>query len=1425
MWMLAITKWPTFNQAFIQYWFILIININLSLYVSFMLDTIFEYNNSKGYGLYHFIWILIMLFFTQLKISEVQMKSRLFQNIINEQTLLTKIQSFEQMISRRDKQSNIVLVLGIVRSHQNSNCKNNLIKQDLKRCYCTMKMIYDPKKQNDIRNLSSSITKHINIFSKLVIKSWYEQYINENQSNYSIRLQYSQYLFYKIDLYAQSLIELNKLNTQLKSFSDQLQFCNLSLKIKQKIDILCMQSYKQKFDFEVVVAIEESIKRIQKSIIYILDMQIKMFKSIIKYHDINEQLLIKDFDQTLNKIQEIKINWKDITRRQIIQNDKVQSKSFLNRKKEFAILYNWFRQNILKKRVKQSILPIEADEFIQEESDSDSENDHFYDQQKIFNLLSGIIHCNTNGEILKFSQNCQTLYGQQQLKSIFELIPHSMQRNHQIAMRQFIENGKRRSLFKKLKIFYINETSNIVQANKYLKCILNQKMSIEYVCMIRPIIKLTPTNFILLNENWEIDSTTIQIEKLFQKQSCLLIQCPKLLRYSHYQALMKDNDYDFFQLRISQNQKQYIQELTQYVQSQQNISVSHQTRRYTNRRGDNFKYLLDQALVDENVSNGYEFSKNNVKFRKIIDENNITLHIRIPLDEKQLNEDYSEFIRSLNQDDQMTKSMRIQRLRKIVIRNEYGLLRFNKYELLRRIMKYKLLSQKKYYHQIKKLFEEYCSNTNNLNKVLKIEGSILFTTQSSFDKTIIIKVNRFEFYEQEAKKYTSSSQSERKRTTSSQSTQFILRRNSDIYFQNFFQNQQNNIQTLPQDNDCDSIRDNITKTLITENELQVDFSNQKAISDDGFSKQNWLIKNEFIKDDLNKIPKMLEELTYIKLLNRFLLISLLILIITEYVFGPQLYISSIIQNSFNKVELVTSFVQIISKTYNSIIDLDLSLKDIHMANLTQISKLAQSSVSQLNELTLETQDFISIFTQNTDFNENISTLDLIGTFRANVNNFLQVTLNVDPITLNETISFYRTNLIPYFYVTLNKSMENINQALEANLEYIKGIFQAFLLFISLFNGTIIFSNIMFLFQMIKKIKLLLSSFSMINKQQFVLIYKYQISLRQQLRFLNITNLNGKIDFNDLATQNQIENLMQRENLEVEQDKDYSTTKYTESQHWIRLTIKVLLSYISIMTMLLIMGIYYNFYLQSIIDGISLFMQTNAFTQNLLPFWAVVAIKDAYCFQQRYQNEINLTQYLELINQFQSMQITKSVYNNNLQSVQSLFYGDQCQNGNLNLSSYETQQCQYLVNGALTKGLIVYYDYLYQISISLTNSSDTRFEKVSLERLMEFSEVSIKYIGQLQGILFSLQNFAVIEFNKEINSRLSDYIQVEKALVIVFISLTCLFYYLIIESYFHNMMDSQYRKFRQFYDQNYPNSILHQNKTLRARFKKYGILKK
>ncbi|CAD8103337.1 unnamed protein product [Paramecium sonneborni] len=1406
MWLFTITQWPTFKLTLIQYQFSFIININVSLYISFLLETTFEKGDLKGYGLYHFIWILIMLFYIQLKISQQKLKSCLFFKVNSEQTLLNKIYSFEQIIKKRDQSSNLILVLGIIRSHSNSDCKNNQTKYNLKRCYCKMKLIYDPKKQNDIRNLSSSIIKHMNIFSKFVIKSWYEDYLHDHQNNHFICLQYAQYLFYKINLHAQSLIELYKVNTQLKSLSEKYQFCKLTINIKRKIEIQCSQSYKQKFDFEIVVSIEECINKIQRSIIYIMNLQIKMFKSIIKQNDINEQELIQDFEQMLNKIQEIKINWKDITRRQILMNDKVELRSFLHRKKEFVILYNWFRQNILKKKVKQSqIITGESDDFIQEDSDSNSENDHFYDQQKIFNLLSGILHCNINGEILKFSQNCQNLYGQQQLNSIFELIPHSMQRNHQIAMRQFIENGKRQSLFKKLKIFYINETSHIVQANKYLKCIINQKMQIEYVCMIRPIIKMTPNNFILLNEYWEIDSMTAQLDQLFTKQSCLLIQCPKLLKYSQYQLLMKENDYDFFQLRISQHQTQYIQELTQYIQSQQNtINESHQTRRFFNGRGDNFKYLLDQALVDENI-NGLGLGKNNMKFHKIIDENNITLHIRLPLDSKQLNDDYQEFKRSLYQNDQITKSMRIQRYRKIIVRNQFGLLRFDKFELLRRIQKYRLLCQKKHYSQIK-----YCSNTNNLCKVIKIEGSIHFTTKASFDKTIIIKLNRFEFYEQEAKKYTNSSQSDRKKTTSSQSTQFILRRNSDIFFQNFFQNQSINFQTLPQENDYDSIRDNINKTLITENELQIDFSNQKAIQNEGLLKQNW-IKNEFIKDDLNKIPKSLQELTYIKLLNRFLLISLVALIITEYIFGPQHYISSIIYNSFNKVELVTTFAQIISQTYSSIIDLDLSLKNIQIVNLTNINQITQQSVQELNQLTLETKDYISIFSENADFNENISILDLMGSFKTNINIFLQALQNINQNNLNETISFCRQNIIPYLQLSLNKSMGSINQEIKVNLEVIKEIFQVFLLFITLFNGTIIFSNIMLLFQMIKKIKLLLSSFQMINKQQFVQIYKYLISLRQQLKYLNISNLNGN------NSQRQIENLMQRDNLQEIQDQECSNIKYTESQHWIRLSIKVLIIYVSIISTLLLMGIYYNFYLQSIIGGISYFMQSNAFTQNLLTYWVQVAIKDVYCFNQKYQDEININQYIELISEFQQMQISKQVYNNNLQTVQSLFYGNSCNHSNLNLSSYEMQQCQYSLNGALTKGLIVYYDSLYQISISLTNSSDSRFEKASLKRLLEYSEV--------QGLVFTIQKLAISEFNQQMSSKISEYISVEKALVTIFIQLTCLLYYLIIEKYFHNLMNFQYKKFRQFYLYNYPNSILHQNKTLRARFKKYGILKK
>ncbi|CAD8090308.1 unnamed protein product [Paramecium sonneborni] len=1402
MWINAIILWPTFTLIFIQYQFILIINMNVSLYISFILETNFGNSNQKGYGIYHFLWISIMLFFTQLKISLQKQKSYLFCKVNSQQTLLKKINSFEQIISKRDQSSNIILVLGIIKSHNNSNCMNNLAKYNFKNCYCKMKMIYDPKKQNDIRNQSSSIFKHMNIFSKFVIKTWYEDYIHDHQSNHYIRLQYAQYLFYKIDLHAQSLIELNKMNNQLKSLSDKFQFYKLSVIIKQKIEVLCNQCYKQKFDFEIVVAIEECIKKIQKSIIYIMDLQIKMFKSIIQQNDIREQQLIQDFDQILDKIKEIKINWRDITRRQIVMNDKIEFRSFLHRKKEFVKLYNWFRQNILKKKVKELMIVGETEEFISEESDSNSENDHFYDQQKIFNFLSGIIHCNTNGEILKFSQNCQNLYGQQQLNSIFELIPNSMKRNHQIAMRQYIENGKRSSLFKKLKIFYMNETQHIVQANKYLKCILNQKMSIEYVCMIRPIIKMAPANFILLNELWEIDSMTTQLDQLFTKQSCLLIQCPKLLKYSNYQFLMKEHDQDFFQLRISQNQAEYIQELTQYFQSQQNINKEFsQTRRGFNRR--------DQALVDEQI-NGFGFGKNNMKFHKIIDENNITLYIRLPQDSKQLNNDYQEFKRSLYTNDQMNKSMRIQRYRKIVIKNQFGQLKFDKLELLRRILKYRLLCQKKHYHQIKKLFEEYCSKTNNLCKVIKIEGSIYFTNKTSFDKTIIIKVNRFEFYEQEAKKYTSSSQSDRKKTTSSQSTQFILRKNSDLFFQNFLQNQSINFQTFPQENDYESIRDNTNKTLITENELQIDFSNQKTISDDRFSQQNW-IQNEFVKDDLNKIPKMLLELTYIKLLNRFLLISLLALIITEYIFGPQLYISQIIQKQFHKVELVTTFVQIISQTYNSIIDLDLSIKNIQTVNLTNIQQLSQHSFQEFNQLNLETQNFIQIFTANADFNQDISILDLMASFKTNFNLFLQTLQNIDQNNLSETISFFRQHLIPYFQLSLNKSMENITFQIKVNLEYIKGIFQAFLLFISLFNGTIIFSNILLLFQMIKKIKLLLGSFQMINKQQFIQIYKYLISLKQQLKFLNINNLNGNV------SQRQIENLMLRDNLQIEQVKESSTLKYTYSQYWIRLSLKVVIIYIIIISTLLLMGIYYNFYLQSIIEGISDFMQRNTFTQNLLPYWAVVTIKDAFCFKEQYQNEINIYQYIELISEFQQMQINKKVYNNNLQTVQQLFYGDSCKNTNLNLSSNEMYQCQYSLNGILTKGIIVYYDSLYQISISLTNESDFRFEKPSLERLMEFSEI--------QDLVFTLQKQTLSEFNKQMNSNISEYIEIEKALVTIFISLTCLLYYLIIENYFHKLMDFQYQKFRQFYHYNYPNSILYQNKTLRARFKKYGILKK
>lgn len=87
------------------------------------------------------------------------------------------------------------------------------------------------------------------------------------------------------------------------------------------------------------------------------------------------------------------------------------------------------------------------------------------------------------------------------------------QRSHDYYVKQFSYTGKSKALYRQTKVFCLHKMGYIFQAYKFLKLYLNPRGNLEYVSLIRPILKneADQTNFIVLNENWEIDSMSHSI--------------------------------------------------------------------------------------------------------------------------------------------------------------------------------------------------------------------------------------------------------------------------------------------------------------------------------------------------------------------------------------------------------------------------------------------------------------------------------------------------------------------------------------------------------------------------------------------------------------------------------------------------------------------------------------------------------------------------------------------------------------------------------------------------------------------------------------------------------------------------------------------------------------------------------------------------
>lgn len=73
--------------------------------------------------------------------------------------------------------------------------------------------MYDPKKDKDATTEKFYLNKHI--FTKFLIKSWYETYIHHNPSDIEMKITYCEHLFHRLRISQYSIYVMNSYSYNL----------------------------------------------------------------------------------------------------------------------------------------------------------------------------------------------------------------------------------------------------------------------------------------------------------------------------------------------------------------------------------------------------------------------------------------------------------------------------------------------------------------------------------------------------------------------------------------------------------------------------------------------------------------------------------------------------------------------------------------------------------------------------------------------------------------------------------------------------------------------------------------------------------------------------------------------------------------------------------------------------------------------------------------------------------------------------------------------------------------------------------------------------------------------------------------------------------------------------------------------------------
>ncbi|CAD8103336.1 unnamed protein product [Paramecium sonneborni] len=1180
-------------------------------------------------------------------------------------------------------------------------------------------------------------------------------------------------------------------------------------------------SYNGQLDFERVLDIESIVQQIKVYIQEILNLNIQFWKHLLR-NQINQDLLI-EYDDLINKnISECNALWDSIINSETRIRDKIMKISYLDRRMKWQLYYTWYCIHILNQKVKSNMFleNNSNEEYVYEDSESDEDKYVFnkYSKDKSFNKSSLILHTDLNGNVLKQSQSCQELTGYCSLSNVYQLIPQTMIRNHQIQLLIFKTQSKNNSLYNRRKIYLQHQQNYIIPANKYLKLECNKFNQLEFICMIRPLLRLQQQNYLILNEDWEVDSMTISLIPLLLPKLCVFIICPQLLNFTKYQRYITKEDLSIFNLsfrNVPQQQEEEslkLKEREKIKEELEDVCVLNsqnyfEFKDFISKSTDQAQFTSNLQIIDDELIR-IEHSN----FQKIVNVEHTQILLRIPKNIEDLVEEYQKLKLEIMSDFQMKKSMMYLNLqRHLIVKNKFGQLKINQSELLQRIYSLKEEYHQSQYQILKKLYIKYCYRKRNLNKIIKVDGSIKFSRRNMMDKNIIIKFNRFEIYEDNFRSNIYNSIALKQRLSLKQA-----------------QNNVNNINQIQQqlNQSCsqyfdESFRINQSKSLITYEQITGDFHNQNQ----QINLSLGIEENIFLKDDQNKCSVIsFNEFVQFKLYSRLLLLQILLSYIFISIFADSQGSKLVFEQNISQQNLFFTIQLSILKAYNAFIDVSLfnnheiqntvlKYTDFKIDKFYDQKKFLIEEQLKLVKNTYQSQNYIDCF-YNIDIHEtnNQSIIDIYNSYIVNLILFQQEQFAESSSSL-KLLNQFREIVYPYLMESLTQIISEISRNLELQQAQ-----QFFLRIITItyhtvFSVIIVIINVLIVFKLINKQTFVQQKIFEIEKDTVTRVNQYYSGLRYQfIHCFETKNLPLKPIQNSITHK-----VYHRSDTETIKTKSKSLkNQMYNSQVQQRLKYVLTSQYLILQPILVLYLIIINVVaiieLSEMKDG---FDNQNFFLSSSM-FQSMTLIKEIYIADNDIYKEhgVDAQYFQNHLSQIYDQLEDKYFEFTNYVEENSILKGNICLN---EILISKQQQCQDYLNGALRHGLNFYFKLVSQMILVTMDTKESRYDKLNLE--------DIYYYQLFQNEIFDSSSLAVHTWNLVIIQEYFQFLDLEIIVMITFFSLIGFYHFIFFEFKYFESLKIQFLKVNEYYNRYIPNETLQKQKIMRSEFLRKGVIRK